>query len=203
VKEWSLNERVRRKVRKIASIVVSAGLRAAARFGLSQWRQQMDNEQHEEAQLMGYGGWEVKLDEWNGGVMIADFWPSARGLEELQEAAEQREEDHEMKMQEYARAASARNAEDKRRAAVELKAAMVEFEPGGLAGGRNEFGAEFFREVDPGTVSSSHSRRQSKDMDDLTVDGKQREQRSAAAGLREALCLADGSTGAEGGIVRR
>ena len=34
MKEWSLNERVRRKVRKIASIVVSAGLRAAARFGL-------------------------------------------------------------------------------------------------------------------------------------------------------------------------
>lgn len=29
-------------------------------------------------------------------------------------------------------------------------------------------------------------------MDDLTVDGKQREQRSAAAGLREALCLAGG-----------
>lgn len=86
--------------------------------------------------------------------MVAHFWPSARRLEELQEAAEQREEDHKMEMQEYARAASARNAEDKRRAVVELKAALVEFEPGGLAGGCNEFGAEFFREVDPGTVSN-------------------------------------------------
>ena len=39
---------------------------------------------------MEYGGWEVKLEEWNGGVTVADFWPSARRLEELQEAAEQR-----------------------------------------------------------------------------------------------------------------
>ena len=117
----------------------------------------MDNEQHEEAQLVEYGGWEAKLKEWNGGVMVDDFWPSARRLEALQEAAEQREEDHEMKMQEYARAVGARNAKDKRRAAVELKAALVEFEPGGLGGGCNEFGAEFFREVEPGTLSSSHS----------------------------------------------
>ena len=105
VKEWSMNERGRRKVRKIASIVVPERLREAARFGLSQWRQQMDSEQHEEAQLMEYGGWEVKLEEWNGGVTVADFWLSARRLEELQGAAEQREEDHEMEMQEHARAA--------------------------------------------------------------------------------------------------
>ena len=31
---------------------------------------------------------------------------------------------------------------------MELKAALEEFEPGGLAGGCSEFGAEFFREVE-------------------------------------------------------
>ena len=150
VKVWSLNERGRRKVRTIASVVISAGLEAAAGFGLSQWRQQMDSELHEEAQLMEFGGWEVKLEEWNGGVMVADFWPSARRLEELQDAAKQREEDHEIEVQEYARAAGVRNAEAKVRAAVELKAALLGFEPGGLTGGCSGFEAVFFREVEPG-----------------------------------------------------
>ena len=59
VREWKLNERGRRTLRRITGIVVSAGLRAAARFGLSQWRQEMDREQREKGRLMAYKGWEV------------------------------------------------------------------------------------------------------------------------------------------------
>ena len=93
-KEWRLNGRGRRTLRKIAGVVMSARLRAAARFGLSQWGQEMDGDSHEEDVLMEYRGWEMKLSRWNGGVAVhvADFWPSVRRLEQLRADAEEHAE---------------------------------------------------------------------------------------------------------------
>ena len=54
VREWKLNERGRKTLRKITGIVVYAGLKAAARLGLSQWRQRMDHEQSGGGRLMVY-----------------------------------------------------------------------------------------------------------------------------------------------------
>jgi len=190
VREWKLNERGRRTLRRITGIVVSAGLRAAASFGLSQWGQEMDREQREKGRLMAYKGWEVELSGWNGGVAVAGFWPSARRLEELREEAEARRESSAVKMEEHAQAAGERHAEEKRQATVELRTALERAEPGGLTIGCSEFGAEFFRQT--GGCGKQRDEGCSADAGEMGADARQCEQRSAAAALREALFVVDG-----------
>ena len=118
---------------------------------------------------------------------MADFWPSARRLEELRKEAEEQKESSKVKMEEQARAAGEKHAAEKRRAVVELKAALEEAEPAGLTVGCSEFGLNFFGRQRDVTEAAMHA-----DAGEMGMNARQCERRSAAVELMETLFVADG-----------